>query len=62
MKAYAVVFDYSVDYCYECGKRHERHLDTVFLTEAKAKQRYDKLVSKKGNKGKVRIEEIVIGE
>lgn len=57
-----MVFDYHTDYCYECGHCHERKIDTIFLTEEKAKQRLNKLLSKKDNKGKVRIEEITIGE
>lgn len=62
MKAYAVVFDYPVEFCYECGNCRAYRVDKIFLTEEKANQRLNKLSNKKENKGKVKIEYIIIGE
>lgn len=62
MKVFAVVFDYSADFCYECGHSHERYVDTLFTTREKAEQRLNKLTCKRENKGKVKIEEMVVGE
>lgn len=54
MIAYVTVFDYSVEYCYECGHAHERYIDKIFLTKEKAELRLRKLLNKK--KTEVRLE------
>lgn len=62
MIAYAVVFDYHVDFCYECGHCREHRVDKIFFKKEKALQRLSKMQNKKENKGKLKIEEIIIGE